>query len=203
MSRLFIRSLSTSLPTTAPAAGPSRHQAVTQPQNILSTLPIAVRKRRAEYPHTSPQPSPVLAGLPHAHPLGAQASGRGVLDPPQESDARIKGPAKRFPLKLEESFQALRLNGQYKGDEASARKAFLKGNVAWRSRVRGVSVKKLDYLLKSVGGRPGVGAAASGQGEVVAEGESTDTANASTSTSHSTPTAVSYTHLTLPTKRIV
>jgi len=44
----------------------------------------------------------------------------------------------------------LRLKGQFKGDEASARKAFLKGQVAWRSRIRGVSKKKEKSILRGL-----------------------------------------------------
>jgi large subunit ribosomal protein L23 len=76
------------------------------------------------------QASPVNSALPHT-PTGP-------------------GPAQRFPLKLESEFQALRLKGQFKGDEASARKAFLKGQVAWRSRIRGVSKKKEKSILRGL-----------------------------------------------------
>lgn len=44
----------------------------------------------------------------------------------------------------------MRLKGQFKGDEASARKAFLKGQVAWRSRIRGVSKKKEKSILRGL-----------------------------------------------------
>jgi hypothetical protein len=104
-------------------AGPS----YSQPSNVVSTLPHKVRQRRIDIPHIS-QPSPINSALPHATP----------------------GPAQRFPLKLETEFQALRLKGQFKGDEASARKAFLKGQVAWRSRIRGVSKKKEKSILRGL-----------------------------------------------------
>lgn len=104
-------------------AGPS----YSQPSNVVSTLPHKVRQRRIDIPHLS-QPSPINSALPHATP----------------------GPAQRFPLKLEAEFQALRTKGQFKGDEASARKAFLKGQVAWRSRIRGVSKKKEKSILRGL-----------------------------------------------------
>jgi large subunit ribosomal protein L23 len=123
MSR-FLRTLSSS------AAGPSH----SQPSNVLSTLPHKVRQRRLEIPHLS-QPSPINSALPHT---------------PEPEQPAGPGPAQRFPLKLESEFQALRLKGQFKGDEASARKAFLKGQVAWRSRIRGVSKKKEKSILRGL-----------------------------------------------------
>lgn len=116
----ILRSLS-SLASSS-TAGPS------QPQNVLNTLPHKVRQRRLDLPHLS-HPSPVNAALPHAP---------------------ASNPAQRFPLKLEAEFQALRSKGQFKGDETSARKAFLKGQVAWRSRVRGVSKKKEKSILRGL-----------------------------------------------------
>jgi large subunit ribosomal protein L23 len=92
-------------------------------------------------------------------------------------------------------FQSLRDKGQYRGDEASARKAFLKSNVAWRSRVRGVSVKKLDHLLKSVGGskagkvvpatqdEAGILATSEANADADADAQSTESSIASTTTS--------------------
>ena len=47
-----------------------------------------------------------------------------------------------LPPRLEAEFQALRASGQYKGDEASGRKAFYDRQVVWRSRVRGVKGSK-------------------------------------------------------------
>jgi large subunit ribosomal protein L23 len=107
------------------AAGPSQPQ----PSNVLNTLPHKVRQRRLELPHLS-QPSPINSALPHT--------------------PTTPGPAQRFPLKLEAEFQSLRIKGQFKGDEASARKAFLKGQVAWRSRIRGVSKKKEKSILRGL-----------------------------------------------------
>jgi large subunit ribosomal protein L23 len=43
---------------------------------------------------------------------------------------------------LEAEYQVLRAQGQYKGDEASGRKAFYDRQVVWRSRVRGVKGTK-------------------------------------------------------------
>ncbi len=40
---------------------------------------------------------------------------------------------------------------QFKGDEASARRAFLKSQLAWRSRVRGGSEGKIDFLARHQG----------------------------------------------------
>lgn len=51
-------------------------------------------------------------------------------------------PANLLPPRLEAEFQALRSAGQYKGDEASGRKAFYDRQVVWRSRVRGVKGSK-------------------------------------------------------------
>lgn len=153
MSSRILRSLSSlasssssSTATATAAAGPS-----TQPQNVLSTLPHKVRQRRLDLPHLS-RPSPVNSALPHA---------------PSPSSP---GPAQRFPLKLESEFQTLRTKGQFKGDEASARKAFLKGQVAWRSRVRGVSKKKEKSILRGLR-EEGVVVGESATEEVAGEGE--------------------------------
>ncbi|KAK4684265.1 large subunit ribosomal protein L23, partial [Tremellales sp. Uapishka_1] len=51
-----------------------------------------------------------------------------------------------LPPKLEDEFQKLRANNQFKGDESSARKAFLARHSEYRSRIRGVSVQKEAYL---------------------------------------------------------
>ena len=133
MSRI-LRSLSSlASSSSSAAAGPS------QPSNVLSTLPHKVRQRRIDLPHLS-KPSPINSALPHSPPSASAAAEEGG----------VKGPAQRFPLKLESEFQTLRTKGQFKGDEASARKAFLKGQVAWRSRIRGVSKKKEKSILRGL-----------------------------------------------------
>ena len=118
MSHIIRRGLAT------PAALPPSLAAST------STLPQAVRRRRAEHPpHPSSSPSPF-------------------------SDPALVGPTsptgktpKLLPPKLEQEFQSLRAKGQYKGDETSGRQAFLKGQMAWRSRMRGIAVPgKLSFL---------------------------------------------------------
>lgn len=115
-------------------------------------------------------------------------------------EVKVKGPAKRFPLKLEQEFQNLRTKGQYKGDEASARKAFLKSNVAWRSRVRGVSVKKMDHLLRGVPKE--IDAVVVEDGEVTAEGSTSTSISTSKSVTSSTSDAIVGQRIYLPNIQI-
>lgn len=49
---------------------------------------------------------------------------------------------------MELEFQNLRADGWLKGSEASARAAYLRYEQMWRSRVRGVAWKRLDFLKK-------------------------------------------------------
>ncbi|KAL7420068.1 hypothetical protein Q5752_005033 [Cryptotrichosporon argae] len=76
------------------------------------TLPTAVRRRREQAIATPAVAVPEVAG---------------------------KTP-KLLSAPLEDLFQSLRLKGQYAGDEASARRHFLKTHGAYRSRVRGAVV---------------------------------------------------------------
>jgi large subunit ribosomal protein L23 len=88
------------------------------PPSIASTAPLAVRKRKDQA---------VLNANPTGGPIATKAP-------------------RALPPRLEAEFQALRLAGQYKGDEASGRKAFWSKQVLWRSRVRGVKASKTDFI---------------------------------------------------------
>ncbi|RXK40985.1 hypothetical protein M231_01833 [Tremella mesenterica] len=97
-----------------------------------STLPLAVRRRRTlRPPHPSTTPSPL--------------SDPDVLLPPDSNTFVLGRTPKTLPYKLELEFQNRRMKGQFKGDETSARRAFLKGQIAWRSRIRGVKEIKGEY----------------------------------------------------------
>jgi large subunit ribosomal protein L23 len=132
MSYILRRSLASLAINSPGPSNPSIHMA-----SASSTLPTDVRRRRAVQPaHPTSSPSPL-------------------------SDPAFLGKTpKKLPAKLEADFQALRASNQFKGDELSARRAFLKSQVAWRSRVRGTSEKKGAHHAKS-GDR---------EGEVEAEG---------------------------------
>lgn len=80
--------------------------------SMAKTAPRAVRERRAEFPFA--QRASALTE-PHKFGPGGEV----------------------WPEVLESQFQKMRERGQYKGDETSARAAFLKVNQAWRQRVRG------------------------------------------------------------------
>ena len=123
MSFLLRRALSTTS-----EAGPSFIPPVS---SVVNTLPTQVRRRRAERPpHAATSPSPL------SDPDLLLPSGR---------------TPKRIPWKLEEEFQRLRSRGQFKGDEASGRRAFLLGTVAWRSRHRGIKNDKAEFLADAAG----------------------------------------------------
>jgi large subunit ribosomal protein L23 len=114
--------------TLASLAGPSSTASTSIP-SIASTLPQAVRRRRLENPpHPASSPSP--------------------LSDPSLRTPTGKAP-KRLPPQLEAEFQALRAQGQFKGDETSGRRAFLNGQVSWRNRVRGVKASKTKHLREA------------------------------------------------------
>ncbi|BEI81335.1 hypothetical protein CcaverHIS002_0204950 [Cutaneotrichosporon cavernicola] len=108
MSRLFARALTSSA---VARAGPSIGLPAKAVASQAATAPLAVRERREQFPH---------------------AQRKSVLVNPSDFEG-----GKGWPEHLEKLFQNMRRAGQYKGDETSARKAFLKVNQAWRSRVRG------------------------------------------------------------------
>lgn len=81
--------------------------------STTGSVPLAVRRRRAEFPDIQ-KPSPLTS-----------------------PEKFVGANAHELPPKLEDMFQKMRLAGQYKGDEMSARRAFLKSQNQWRSRVRG------------------------------------------------------------------
>jgi large subunit ribosomal protein L23 len=110
MSRLFTRALTTSGAAHA-RAGPSIGLPLQAVASQAASAPLAVRERREQFPH---------------------AQRKSLLVNPTQFEG---GAA--WPEHLEKLFQKMRRAGQYKGDETSARKAFLKVNQAWRSRVRG------------------------------------------------------------------
>lgn len=121
MSRLFTRALNTSSATYA-RAGPSVGFPAQAVASQAATAPLAVRERREQFPHAQRKS---LLVQPQAF-----ENGTGWLE------------------HLEKLFQKMRRAGQYKGDEASARKAFLKVNQAWRSRVRGGSESWAQYFAE-------------------------------------------------------
>ncbi|BEJ11986.1 hypothetical protein CspHIS471_0204460 [Cutaneotrichosporon sp. HIS471] len=108
MSRLFARALTSSA---VARAGPSIGLPAKAVASQAATAPLAVRERREQFPH---------------------AQRKSVLVNPSDFEG-----GKGWPEHLEKLFQNMRRAGQYKGDETSARNAFLKVNQAWRSRVRG------------------------------------------------------------------
>lgn len=115
------------------------------------TLPMAVRERQAEFPFAQ-RKSPLTQ--PELFESGGET----------------------WPAVLEEQFQKVRKAGQYKGDETSARKAFLKVNQQWRQRVRGGHTRVLIDDKGGSGGVPPHSKAAflERQGESLADKELSD-----------------------------
>ncbi|WWD21563.1 hypothetical protein CI109_106049 [Kwoniella shandongensis] len=137
MSRIIRRAFSAFPPRAGPSTTPSPATLFPSASSVASTLPQAVRRRRAEHP-PHPQSS--------ASPL---------------SDADLHDPTsgKKFPLGLEKEYQDL-LNVADFGagiDDASLRGLFLKGTAEWKSRVRGFAPRgrtgRHDYLLGVMGGK--------------------------------------------------
>ena len=98
---------------------PHSHAGPSTPPSIALTAPQAVKRRREQsILNANPTSSPSIA---------------------------VK-PGKTLPARLEAEFQALRAQGQYKGDEASGRKVFWDKQVLGRSRVRGVKASKGKFI---------------------------------------------------------
>ncbi|CAK9786451.1 hypothetical protein CC85DRAFT_263073 [Cutaneotrichosporon oleaginosum] len=135
MSRLFARALTTSSATYA-RAGPSIGLPAQAVASQAASAPLAVRERREQFPHAQRKSLLVNPGV-------------------FENGAA-------WPDHLEKLFQKMRRAGQYKGDETSARRAFLKVNQAWRSRVRGApNGDWAEYFAAE--GAPKAGTAVPGQ----------------------------------------
>jgi large subunit ribosomal protein L23 len=108
-------------------------------RRALSTAPA-----HAGASSSSPVPAAASSSVQFADPTGTlpravKLRRERAATPQSPFEGKIKLPSSRLPLpgSLEVNFQRLRAEGQFSGDEASARRAFLLSHSDWRSRIRG------------------------------------------------------------------